>query len=215
MALPIYSYVWYLLICFDLLAFFYHSKTVFLHALFPPQSSAWTVPAGPSQINLWYFFLVPCTGREHHPSQFEIGYAPAFCFPVFSCLLPVPQHFPVATCVCPCPSTAQHLQLIVWLGMWRDRVLSIHAVFASCSTHTLDSLFLSFIVFLSSLPLAWKAQNSKEKHCHLSTHQQSIVIDCSNLFGALKPEKAFILSETPNKAGLPLNYSHASLPVGS
>jgi len=147
MALPIYSYVWYLLICFDLLAFFYHSKTVFLHALFPPQSSAWTVPAGPSQINLWYFFLVSCTSREHHPSQLEIGYAPAFCLPVFSCLLPVPQHFQVATCVCPCPSTAQHLQCTAWLGMWGGRALSIHAMFSSCSTHTLDALLCLLLFF--------------------------------------------------------------------
>lgn len=57
MALPIYSYIWYLLMCFDLLAFSYHNKTVFLYTLFPPQSLACTVPAGPSQINLWYFFL--------------------------------------------------------------------------------------------------------------------------------------------------------------
>lgn len=213
MALPIYSYVWYLLICFDLLAFFYHSKTVFLHALFPPQSSAWTVPAGPSQINLWYFFLVSCTSREHHPSQLEIGYAPAFCLPVFSCLLPVPQHFQVATCVCPCPSTAQHLQCTAWLEMWGGQS-SEHPCYVFFMQHTHTGCApLPFIIFLSCLPLAWKAQNCKQKPCHLSTHQQNNVIDRSNLTDALKPEKAVMLSETPYQAGLPLDYDHAILPV--
>lgn len=69
---------------FDLLAFLPHSKAVFLYTLFPPQSPACTVPAGPSQINLWDFFLVSWASREHHPSRFEIGCAPTFCFCFFS-----------------------------------------------------------------------------------------------------------------------------------
>lgn len=69
---------------FDLLAFSPHSKAVFLYTLFPPQSPACTVPAGPSQINLWDFFLVSWASREHHPSRFEVGCAPTFCFCFFS-----------------------------------------------------------------------------------------------------------------------------------
>lgn len=106
-ALPVYSYIWYLLICFDLLAFSYHSKTVFSHTLFPPQSPACTVPAGPSQINLWYFFSF-VLHKQRAPSISVWNWL-CSSFQLFLVLFSAPHPTPISSghvCVCAPPSRA-------------------------------------------------------------------------------------------------------------